>query len=182
MKLLQWYIVNKKYVKYLKSFDNKIENIDYQNNLKPFIGIVLMINNFNYYVPVSSPKEKHYKMKDGIDFIKIKKEDRILGVLNLNNMIPILNQYVNVLKYNEIEKYRLFKTDREKNMYIALLNLELKIINSKYEEINRNAIKLYKEKIKNHNSKVSRRCCNFKFLETKLNQFILNQEKSEQNF
>jgi len=34
-------------------------------------------------------------------------------------------------------------------MYIALLNLELKIINSKYEEINRNAIKLYKEKIKN---------------------------------
>ena len=48
MKLLQWYIVNKKYVKYLKFFDNKIENIDYQSNLKPFIGIILNINNFNY--------------------------------------------------------------------------------------------------------------------------------------
>ena len=179
MKLLQWYIVNKKYVKYLKFFDNKIENIDYQSNLKPFIGIILNINNFNYYVPIYSPKGKHYRMKDGIDFIKIKKEDRILGVLNLNNMIPILNKYVKVLKYNEIEKYRTFKTDREKKTYIALLNSELKIINSKYEEINRNAIKLYEEKIKNPNSKVSRRCCNFKFLETKLNQYILNQEKSE---
>lgn len=179
MKLLQWYIVSKKYVKYLKAFDNKIENIDYQNNLKPFIGIVLNINNYNYYVPVSSPKEKHYKMKDGIDFIKIKKEDRILGVLNLNNMVPVLNKYVKSLKYNEIEEYRTFKTDKERRMYIALLNSELKIINSKYEEINRNAIKLYKEKINNPNSRVSKRCCNFKFLETKLNQYILDQEKSE---
>lgn len=85
MKLLQWYIVNKKYVKYLKFFDNKIENIEYQSNLKPFIGIILNINNFNYYVTISSPKGKHYRMKDGIDFIKIKKEDRILEVLNLNN-------------------------------------------------------------------------------------------------
>lgn len=33
-------------------------------------------------------------------------------------------------------------------MYIALLNLELKIINSKYEEINRNAINCIKKKLK----------------------------------
>lgn len=179
MKKLQWYIVNKKYVKYLKTFDNKIENIDYQNNLKPFIGIIININNFNYYVPISSPKKKHYKMKEGIDFIKIKQENRILGVLNLNNMIPILDRYVQLLKYKEIERYRLFKTDKEKRMYIALLNTELKIVNSKYEEIKKNAIKLYEEKINNPNSRVSKRCCDFKFLETKLNQFIFNQEKSE---
>lgn len=179
MKQLQWYIVNKKYVKYLKTFDNKIENIDYQNNLKPFIGIIININNFNYYVPISSPKKKHYKMKEGIDFIKIKQENRILVVLNLNNMIPILDKYVQLLKYKKIEQYRLFTTEKEKKMYIALLNTELKIVNSKYEEIKKNAIKLYEEKINNPNSRVSKRCCNFKFLETKLNQFILNQEKSE---
>lgn len=128
---------------------------------------------------VSSPKKKHYKMKEGIDFIKIKQENRILGVLNLNNMIPILDKYVQLLKYKEIEQYRLFETEKEKRMYIALLNTELKIVNSKYEEIKKNAIKLYKEKINNPNSRVSKRCCDFKFLETKLNQFILNQEKSE---
>ena len=29
------------------------------------------------------------------------------------------------------------------------------------------------------NLNIQKRCCNFKFLETKLNQYILNQEKSE---
>ena len=37
MKKLQWYIVNKKYVKYLKTFDNKIENIDYQEFLRDVV-------------------------------------------------------------------------------------------------------------------------------------------------
>ena len=32
---------------------------------------------------------------------------------------------------------------------------------------------------KKANLKLSQRCCDFKFLEAKLNQFILNQEKSE---
>ena len=179
MKKLQWYIVNKKYIEYLKKFDNKIENIDYKSNLKPFIGIVLKINNFDYYVPISSPKPKHKKMKDGIDFIKIKHQNRILGVLNLNNMIPILDKYVTLLKYKEIEKYRLFKDEQQKRLYISLLNTELKCINLKCKEIKRKAIKLYLEKSNNKNSRVSQRCCDFKFLETKLNQFILNQEKSE---
>ena len=62
--------------------------------------------------------------------------------------------------------------------------LKLKQINEELVAQNKTLMQeLYgKEKIKNPNSKVSRRCCNFKFLETKLNQFILNQEKSEQNF
>lgn len=58
MKKLKWYIVNKEYVKYLKSFDTKVENIDYDKNVKPYIGIVLNVDKFKYYVPVSSPKEK----------------------------------------------------------------------------------------------------------------------------
>lgn len=179
MEKLQWYIVDKTYVNYLKKLDSKIENIDYKDNLKPYIGIVINFDKFNYYVPVSSPKDKHYKMKEGIDFIKIKQENRILGVLNLNNMIPILNRYVKKLKYENIEQYRKFKTEKQKKTYIALLNTELKIINSKYEKIKNNAIRLYQEKINNPNSKVSNRCCNFKFLETKLNQFISEKEKSE---
>lgn len=179
MEKLHWYIVDKKYVSYLKTFDNKIENIDYQDNLKPYIGIVININKFNYYVPISSPKNKHYKMKEGIDFIKIKQEDRILGVLNLNNMIPILDECIKRLEYEKIEKYRKFKNKKEKKIYIALLNTELKIINSKYEKIKKNTIRLYQEKINNPVSKVSKRCCDFKFLETKLNQFILERENNE---
>lgn len=79
---LRWYIVKKDYINYLQKYDNKVENIDYKVKLKPYIGIIVNINNFNYYVPISSPKEKHYNIKEDMDFIKISQKNKILGVLN----------------------------------------------------------------------------------------------------
>ena len=136
---LKWYIVNKEYINYLRGFDNKVENINYSERLKPYIGILITINTVNYYVPISSGKEKHYTMKENIDFIKIMNEDRVLGVLNLNNMIPISNENIDKIKSN--------------------------------------AIKLYDEKIKNPNSKISKRCCDFKLLENKCREYIKRSEK-----
>lgn len=164
---LRWYIANKDYVSYLKKFDAKVENIDYNTKLKPYIGILITINNFNYYVPISSAKEKHYKIKESMDFIKLMKEDKIIGVLNLNNMIPISDNNVQALKYKDIEKYRDFSDDVEKRLYIAFLSFELDLINDKIEKIKKNAEKLYKEKFKHPKSNVSKRCCDFKLLEEK---------------
>ena len=161
----KWYIANKKYVNYLRKFDSKVEKIEYDNKLKPYIGIVIKINDFNYYVPVSSPKEKHYNMKEDMDFIKIMQKNKIIGVLNLNNMIPILDKYILKLKYVDIEKYRKFDSQIEKRKYISFLNLELYLINQKAAKIRKAALKLYKEKINNPKSKISQRCCNFKLLE-----------------
>ena len=168
---LKWYVVDKEYVSYLKEFDNKVENIDYSNRFKPYLGIIITINEINYYVPISSVKEKHYKMNDDIDFIKISENDRILGVLNLNNMIPIDNDSVKNLKYSEIERYRNFKTNKEKSLYISLLNMELELINNKIEKIKANAFKLYNEKTNRPNSKISKRCCDFKVLEEKCRKY-----------
>ena len=61
---LKWYVVNKEYVNYLKQYDDKVENIDYSSKLKPYIGIIININEFDYYVPISSAKLKHYKIKE----------------------------------------------------------------------------------------------------------------------
>lgn len=172
---LKWYVVDKQYVSYLKQFDNKIEDINYSERLKPYIGILITIDEVDYYVPISSVKEKHYSMKEDIDFIKITADDRILGVLNLNNMIPIDNENVKVLKYKEIEEYRKFKDDKEKRLYISLLSYELGVINEKIDKIKNNAIKLYNEKIKRPNSKISRRCCDFKLLEEKCREYKKNK-------
>ena len=150
---LKWYVVEKEYVSYLKKFDNKVANIEYNDRFKPYLGIIITINEMNYYVPISSVKEKHYKMNEDIDFIKINKDDRILGVLNLNNMIPIDNENVTILRYIEIEDYREFKNDKEKSLYISFLNTELRLINNKIKKIKDNAIKLYNEKINRPNSK-----------------------------
>lgn len=168
---LKWYVVEKEYVSYLKKFDNKVANIEYNDRFKLYLGIIITINEMNYYVPISSVKEKHYKMNEDIDFIKINKDDRILGVLNLNNMIPIDNENVTILRYIEIEDYREFKNDKEKSLYISFLNTELRLINNKIKKIKDNAIKLYNEKINRPNSKISKRCCDFKFLEKKCKEY-----------
>ncbi len=168
---LKWYIADNEYVNYLRQFDEKVENIDYNTKLKPYIGIVITINEFNYYVPISSAKEKHDKINEGMDFIKIKANDKIISVLNLNNMIPISNNNVKELKYKEIEKYRSFASHKEKILYISFLSVELKLVNDKIEKIKKNALKLYNEKIKNPTSNVSKRCCNFRLLEEKSKKY-----------
>ena len=168
MKKLKWYIVDNQYVKYLKTFDDKVEDIEYKDNLKPYLGIVLKVGEFDYYVPISSPKKKHNEMKDSLDFIKIRdKNSNILGVLNLNNMIPILNSEICLLKYEEISKFRKFKNHKEELQYIKLLDVELNIINSKIETITKNAKKLYELMASNNSVKLNKRCCNFKLLEEK---------------
>ena len=173
---LKWYIADKEYVNYLRQFDEKVENIDYNTKLKPYIGILITINEFNYYVPISSAKEKHYKIREGMDFIKIMQDDKIIGVLNLNNMIPILDENVEVLKYKEIENYRDFGSDKEKTLYISFLSFELNLINDKMEKIKKSAMKLYNEKINNPISNISKRCCNFKLLEEKGQLYNKNKD------
>lgn len=168
---LKWYVADKDYINYLKKYDDKVENIDYCKKLKPYIGILININGFNYYVPISSAKEKHYNIKEDIDFIKIMEDDRILGVLNLNNMIPISDENISSLKYSQIEKYRSFGSEREKNLYISFLNFELSLINQKINKIQKSALKLYNEKLNNPASKISQRCCNFKLLEKKCTEY-----------
>ncbi len=175
---LKWYVANKEYVNYLRKFDSRVENINYDKKLKPYIGILITINEFNYYVPISSAKEKHYKIKEGMDFIKIKQDEKIIGVLNLNNMIPISSDNIKELKYKEIEKYRTFSNDKEKLLYISFLNFELNLINKKMEKIKKNAMKLYMEKTNNPNSKLSKRCCNFKLLEQKSTIYIKNGKEN----
>ena len=112
-------------------------------------------------------------MKNNIDFLKINNGRD--GVINLNNMIPIPYQY-----YYKIDINEEIKKDKK---YGLILKYQIIWCNKNLAKIIKNAEKLYFLVSNNKaNLNVKRRCCNFKFLETKLNQFILNQEKSEQNF
>ena len=38
---------------------------------------------------MSPPKNKHKDMKNSVDFMKIHHGDKLIGVLNFNNMIPV---------------------------------------------------------------------------------------------
>ncbi len=64
---------------------------------RPFVGIIICGGNQKYCVPLSSPKPKHFTMKNDIDFTKIYDKDKLIGVLNFNNMIPVHEHFIRPL-------------------------------------------------------------------------------------
>ena len=53
-----FYEINIDYLKYLNEYDSEVYyNLKYKKDLKPFIGIILLVNEFEYFIPLSSAKE-----------------------------------------------------------------------------------------------------------------------------
>lgn len=170
-KNLKFYTIDTEYIKYLRNIDNRVADTSIENKKekRKFIGILLKIDNKNYLAPLSSKKEKFLKMKNSIDFIKI--NSGLEGAINLNNMIPVYNQFISEYKVEEELDVK----------YKKLVQNQLSWCN---EEINKkkileSALELYEliEKLHENNSdklnkskKISglkERCCNFKLLEEK---------------
>ena len=112
----------------------------------------MTVNGLDYFAPLSSFKEKHKKMKNNIDFLKVGN----YAVINLNNMFPVPKSqciYVDISKESDPS-------------YKALLSAEYRIITSLTERILKNAKSLYEYKMKNGNSTpLAKRCNDFKLLD-----------------
>lgn len=171
---MDFYVINKDYVNELKRIDNLVGDVEYgADKLKFHLGIIIKVNDNDYYVPVSSPKPKHFRMSDSVDFIKINHYSTgdLLCVLNLNNMIPAPKNCVEQLKSNNVDKYRTFTSETEKNDYIFLLMEELLSIKDKEDKILNNANKLYQICSTIPDSPILLRCCKFKELEKICNKW-----------
>lgn len=125
--------------------------------MKLHVGILLTVNNYHYYVPISSAKPKHQHMSNSLDFHKLQDTNTgyLYAVLNLNNMIPVPDSCITQLKYNQIELFRSFSSEKEKNDYIYLLQKEKAIIDSIQSIIQRKAEKLYAKCLNIPNSSIA---------------------------
>ena len=85
------YKVDMKYIRNLHNKDDKVPSVSPQigKDSRVFVGIVVVCDKHKYCIPLSSPKAKHNRMKDSMDFSKIVVDRKLLGVLNYNLMIPI---------------------------------------------------------------------------------------------
>ncbi len=153
---IKFYEVDAKYINYLLPFAphmfwNKEPG---ENNDRKYIGIVLIVNDMDYFAPLSSAKPKHRRMEEGLDFIKVKQ----YAVINLNNMFPVPAGSCHPVDFS-----------KERNpKYRDLLRSEYRYIKMIEEKIWKNARLLYNHKIKNGNSTaLSKRCNDFKLLEEK---------------
>lgn len=170
---MNWYVVDKKYIDYLMEADKRVGYVEYGEKLKLHIGILLKVNNFNYYVPISSAKPKHRKMSNNLDFHKLIDENtgNLYAVININNMIPVPDFCTKQLKYNKIQDFRAFQNEKEKTDYIYLLQKEKLIIDKLSEILENKAKKLYDKCRRMPNSTLAARCCNFLLLEEKCKNY-----------
>ena len=48
-----FYTVNPDYLEYLNQIDSEVYyNPSYRNSIKPFVGIIVGIENYNYFIPI----------------------------------------------------------------------------------------------------------------------------------
>lgn len=156
---IKLYEVVSRYIDYLAPhaqhlFHNKQAG---QQNERKYIGIILTVNGMDYFAPLSSFKEKHRRMQESLDFIKVKN----YAVINLNNMFPVpVGQYF----YVDISKVRDLK-------YRSLLQAEYRYIKSIQQRIRKNAATLYRLKVNGPVSPLTKRCNDFAALEKLCKQY-----------
>ena len=161
MESIKIYEIDAAYIDYLVPyaphlFHNRQKG---QANERKYIGVVLQINGFDYFAPLSSFKPKHRKMKEGLDFLKV--ED--YAVINLNNMFPVPISECRYVNFNQVRD----------PSYRSLLLAEYRFIKSIQEKIRKNAAALYKHKqINGDKTPLAKRCNDFVLLETKCKEYL----------
>lgn len=123
-----------------------------------------MIDKCEYFAPLSSPKPKHSKLKNTLDLIKI--ENGTYGVVNFNNMIPVMDKNYVIFDLNKKTE------DKRENFRLELLRNQLRWLTANKKDVNTKSKLLYNLYKSNKLPKnVKDRCCNFPLLEEKCREY-----------
>ena len=87
MESLRIYRISDHYIRFLRGLDKKVQYN--KGNRRPYVGVVLSIGGFRYFVPMESPKENHQNIKSGKHILRL--ESGQYGQLGFNNMVPVHN-------------------------------------------------------------------------------------------
>lgn len=172
---LNLYSISDKYIKYLRKFDDKIydNKEEIRTHKRKYLGVVLTVNDFNYYIPMSSPKKSDYLdfdnkiiRNDTKTIIRIHESGRLYGTLRISNMIPV--------PITELQPYII--ADEDDLKYREVILGELRYINNNSSKIIKYAKTVYNQKIKNTDIGYIKNTVNFRLLEEKLKEW--NNEKN----
>lgn len=160
---MHFYKIKDNYIEFLHEYDSKVaEN---KREGRPYVGIVLKINDIEYYAPFTSPKSKHLHMSNSKDFRKI--GNGRFGAINFNNMIPVpLKELIELDITNEpdLRYKRLLQ-----NQYQSIKS-DWTAIKKTAEEL-RNLIFTPDEDLSDYDKRVKSRCCNLPLLESVFNTY-----------
>ncbi len=174
-KRLKLYHVNLKYIRNLHNIDKHVPSISPQvgKQNRPFLGVVVMVNGEKYCIPLSSNSAKKNKnldsMRENITFRKVRDKDgKVLAALNLNNMIPIREEYITEIdikiKASDSVPIRQWK---------KLCSKELDWCQSNSAEIERLANELHRKYCSGEFFQKRKICLNFPALENECHKSLL---------
>lgn len=130
---MKLYYVDEDYINELRNIDNKVL---LNKSTRPYLGVVLSINNLNYFVPLSSPKEnKKVNNQLSIKLFEVNNSENRLGYLLFLNMIPVPDKHLAKIDMKHIKKHDL--------EYYKLLTNQLIFIRQENERILNKAQKVY---------------------------------------
>ena len=154
METLKIYSVTDEYINYLRtSYPNVYSNKqDTRVHTRKYVGVVIKVENYNYYIPLSSPKETDFQVagknkvikKSIVPIVRIviknsKGEKELKGTLRISHMIPVPES-----------ELKLYDLENEKDeCYKDLVLNEIQFIRKNKEKILNNANLLYKQKADN---------------------------------
>ena len=161
---LKLVMLDTNYCDYLRKYDDKVPYNMGTKDLRPFVGILFNVDGCLYFAPLSSPKPKHLKLKDNIDFLRL--DEGQLGAVNFNNMLPV---YEKNIKYIDLD----YETnDIRDKKYKILLKKQLFWLNRHSNRLFRMSKFLYDGYVMgNLKENIINRCCNFPLLEKKCKEY-----------
>lgn len=167
---MKLYSISDEYIKYLrKKFPRVYSNKENRRvHTRKYLGAVVEIETHKYYIPLSSPKDKHdYIMVDGkktihkdslivMRIVSGTGEDKELkGTLQIGTMIPVPDDAI-----------ELYDVENEPDQaYKDLVNEEIIYIRKNEKKIMKNAKVLYSKRKAGDENKVVQSCLDFVALE-----------------
>lgn len=154
--MLKFYDINKDYIKFLKTIDSQVPNIEYSTNNKFVCGIVLDINGINYYAPVSHKTQKQQTS------LLIYDKERPISTIRFSFMIPAYDEVLYIKNFSAMSKTNI--------NYVDLLKTEYTYCKMHLDDIYKKAKSVYTIGC-NKNHRLNYTCCNFKELEQHYMEF-----------
>ncbi len=151
MEKLRIYKVSDHYIRFLRSRDTKVQYN--KGNRRPYVGVVLEVGGYRYFVPMESPKPNHKNIKPGKHILPL--GGGAYGQLGFNNMVPVHKDAL-------IE----FDIDAEPDeAYRDLLKRQAAICNRMKADILDHAYRTYFDVVNQKNKFLMGISCDFRALE-----------------
>ena len=176
---MQLYSVSDEYINFLKSKFPKVysNKEDTRVHTRKYLGVVIEIDAHKYYIPLSSPKEKHdYIIIDGKKTIRkdslivmrivsgTGENKELKGTLQIGTMIPVPNAAI-----------KLYDVDNEPDRaYKDLVNEEIIYIRKHEKAIIRNAKILYSKRKAGEENRVVQNCLDFIAIEAECDRYVFD--------